>query len=102
MDDVITRILEIEKQCSADVERAEVECAKRIEAHKRLLEEKRILEHARILDAQRTRLTEAIEEAKARTEAASTAFWRDSEALFHDPALQEKAKRKIISILLGS
>ena len=54
MDEVITRILEIEKQCCADVERAEVERAKRLEAHKRLLEEKRILEHARILDGQKT------------------------------------------------
>lgn len=101
MDEVITRIMEIERQCSADVEQAELQCAKRIEAHNRLLEEKRTLEHARILAAEKNRLTQAIEEAKARTETASIAFRSDCESLFHDRALREKAKRKIISILLG-
>ncbi len=102
MDEVITRIMEIENRCSAAVEQAELDCAKRIEEHKRFLEEKKLREHTRILAAEKTRLTQAIEEAKIRTEAASIAFGRDSERLFQDPALQEKIKSKIISILLTS
>jgi hypothetical protein len=39
MDEAITRIMEIERQCSAEIERAELESAKRIEAHRRLFEE---------------------------------------------------------------
>ena len=63
---------------------------------------KKIREHARILTTENTRLTQAVEEAKSQTEAASAAYRRDSEILFNDPALNEKIKRKIISILLTS
>ncbi|MGC9194020.1 MAG: hypothetical protein ACP5IL_01035 [Syntrophobacteraceae bacterium] len=101
MDDVVARIMEIERQCRAEVEQAELECAKRIDAYKRLLEEKRVAEHTRILSSENSRLTQALEEAKKRAEAASLAFRMDSETLFNDPALKKKAKRKIISILLG-
>ena len=52
MDDVITRIVEIEKQCSADVEQARLEYAKNIEAHKRVLEEAKSSERARIILSQ--------------------------------------------------
>jgi hypothetical protein len=58
-------------------------------------------ERTRILTLEHNRLTQAVEEAKNRAEAASIAFRRDSEIVFNDPVLKEKAKRKIISILLG-
>ena len=100
MDDVITRIVEIERQCSADIEHAQLEYAKNIEVHKRILEERKTREFAQIIAAENTRLTQSIEEAKRQTEATSAAFRQDSESLFQDPILNEKIKEDIISILL--
>ncbi|MGV8073542.1 MAG: hypothetical protein AB2L11_03120 [Syntrophobacteraceae bacterium] len=100
MDEEIARIVEVERQCSADVEQAELEYRKNLEAHKRLLEEKKTRERTRIVAKEKTRLTQAVEEAKNQTEAASAALRRDIEDLFHNPALNEAIKKEIISILL--
>jgi hypothetical protein len=102
MDDVITRIVEIERQCSADVEQARLEYGKNIEAHQRILEEKKIREHAQIISVESARLTQAVEEAKRQIEAAHDSLRRDSEGLFQDPVLNEAIKEYIISILLMS
>ena len=102
MDEVITRIIEIERQCSADVEQAGKECSKRIDSHRNLLQEKKTSQFAQIIAAENTRLLQSIEDAKKQTEAASAAFRRDSESLFQDPALNEAIKEDIISILLAS
>jgi hypothetical protein len=99
MDEVITRIIGIERQCSADVEQAGKECSKRIEAHKSLLEGKKTSQYALITAAENTRLLQSVEDAKRQTEVASAAFRRDSESLFRDPALNEAIKEDIISIL---
>jgi hypothetical protein len=102
MDEVITRIMEIERQCSDDVEKAEAEYSKKIELHKQVLEEKKTKEHARIISAESTRLTQAIENTKREIEAASAVFRRDNESRFQDSFLKEAIKEEIISILLKS
>ena len=102
MDEVITRIMEMERQCSNDVEQAEAEYSKKIEEHKHILEEKKTKEHARIISAESTRLTQAIEKTKREIEAVSTGFRRDSESRLQDPVLNEAIKEDIISILLKS
>ena len=102
MDDVITRIVEIERQCSADVEQARLEYGKTIEAHKRVLEEKKAKERARIISIENTRLTQAVEDAKVQTEAASAAVWKENDRLFEDHVLRGAIKEDIISILLTS
>jgi len=102
MDNLITRIVEIEKQCSAEVAQAEIEYQKTIERHKRFLEEKKNKERAQIISAENTRLTKAVEEAKILTEATSASLRRDCDSLFMDPALNEAIKEDIISILLAS
>ncbi len=40
MDEVITRIVDIERQCSTDIKAVQLEYKNNIEAHKRFLEEK--------------------------------------------------------------
>lgn len=102
MDEVITRIVEIERQCSADVEHAELEYGKIIESHKRLLEEKKTQERTRIISTENSRLAKAVEEAKGRIDAESAAFKKDTERLIQDPDLIEAIKKDIISILLES
>jgi len=102
MDDVITRIVEIERACQADIEQARLEYGKTIEAHKRVLEEKKAQERARIISLENTRLTKAVEEAKARIEAESAAIRRENESLLEDQVLKKAIKEDIISILLAS
>jgi len=102
MDEMITRIVEIERQCSADIEQARLEYAKNIAAHQIHLEEKKASEFSRITTEENTRLTQTIIEAKKQIEAASAAFRRDSESLFQNPDLNEAIKKDMISILLGS
>ena len=102
MDQVITRIVAIERQCSADVEQAEEACAKRIETHKRILEEKKTTQLTQIIAAENTRMTQAVEDAKRHIEAASAAFRGDCESLLQNPVLNEAIKEDITSILLTS
>ena len=100
MDAVITRIIEIEKQSALDVERAEDACRKNIELHRQTLENERETRHAYIISTENTRFTQALEELKKRTEEASAASGRDYESRFHNPALIDAIKKKIVDILL--
>ena len=100
MNAVITRIIEIEKQCTMEIQQAEDVCREKIEAHRRALMEKKERECARIIAADDTRVTQAIEALKKRTEAESLASGRDYESRFQDPALVEAIKEKIVAILL--
>lgn len=100
MDAVITRIIEIEKQCAMEIEKASDVSSEKIEAHRRALLEKKEREQSRITAADDTRATQAIEALKKRTEAESLASGRDYESRFQDPALIETIKEKIVTILL--
>ncbi len=102
MDEVITRIMEVEKQCATDVQKAEADYPKNVEAHKRILEEKKSTERAGIAAAESARLKQAIDKAKKQIEMDSAAFRRDIESRFQDPALNRAVKENIISILLES
>jgi len=99
MDDLVTRIVEIERQCSADIEQARLAYGKRIEDHKRVLEERKINEHARISSIENSRLTEAVQEAKKQIEVTSAALRRDNESRLQDPVLKAMVQEDIISIL---
>ncbi|KQC07263.1 MAG: hypothetical protein APR62_00630 [Smithella sp. SDB] len=102
MDDIITRIVDIERQCSADVEAVQIEYKNNIEDHKRFLEEKKSRECADILSGENIRLSQAVEEAKKQSDVTSNAFITDIENIFKDQSLNELIKENIISILLES
>ncbi len=101
MDEVITRIVAIERQCSAEVEQARQNYTKNIESRRRSLEEEKTRAFAQITASENLRLTRAIEEAQKKTGEASSAFQRDCESPFQNPALVEAVREDIISILLG-
>lgn len=101
MDDVIARIVEIERQCSEDIGQARLEYGKKIEAHKHALEEAKTRESARIISGENSRLTQAVKDAKERTEAGKASALQESETKLSDPALKEAIKKDIISILLA-
>ncbi|MBN2568361.1 MAG: hypothetical protein JXB42_02905 [Deltaproteobacteria bacterium] len=100
MENVITQIVEIEKQCTEEVEKAEREYRKKIEEYKNTIEEKKEREIALIITKGNERLTLALEDAKKQTEAEFLASTRDNERLYQDRALNEEIKGEIVSILL--
>jgi hypothetical protein len=101
MDDVITRIVEIERQCSADVEQVQRDSARNIEIRKRLLDEEAARERERIAEAENAGVAEALAEAKKLSEAAFSAARTDSDRVFEDPLLQEAVRKEILAILLA-
>ncbi|TSA55752.1 MAG: hypothetical protein D4R45_01835 [Planctomycetaceae bacterium] len=101
MENVITQILEIEKQCAEEVEKAERGYRKKIEVYKNTIEEKKAREFALIITEGNERLAQALEQAQKQTEAELLASTEDNEKLYQYPALNEEIKEKIISILLA-
>ncbi len=101
MENVITQIVEIEKQCAEEVEKAEQEYRKKIEVYKNTIEEKKSREFALIVTEGNERLAQALEQAKKQTEAEFLASTKDTEKLYQDQVLNEEIKGKIVSILLA-
>jgi len=100
MDDMITRIVEIEKQCADEVEKAKQAYRKRIEEYKETVQEKKTRECTRIVSKSDTRLARAIEEAENKTKAEFRAAEGDIERLYQDPLLNREIQEKVVSILL--
>jgi hypothetical protein len=100
MDAVITRIIEIEKQSSLKVEQAEEACKRNIEAHRLTLEQKKESTHAEITSEENSRLIQALDALKKRTDEASAESVRDYERRFQNQALIDAIKKKIMEILL--
>ena len=97
MDAVIKRIMEIEKQCAIDIERAEDACRKNIEAHKRALDQKKEKDHAEIISNENIRLTQALEKLHKQIEETTKTSGREYESCFNDQALVEAVKERIES-----
>ena len=101
MENVITQIVEIEKQCAEEVEKAEQGYRNKIEVYKNTIGEKKAREVALIITEGNERLAQALEQAKKQTEAELLASTGDNEKLYQDQILNEEIKEKIVSILLS-
>jgi hypothetical protein len=101
MDDVITRVVEIERQCSAEVEQVRRDSARTIEARRLLLDEEAARERERIAAAENAGVAEALAEAKKISAAVFSEARTDSDRLFEDPLLKEAVRREILAILLA-
>ena len=101
MADVITRIVEIEKQCAEEIEKAQRDYKTTIDAYRLRLDERKEKEFAAIVSAGDEKLAQAIKEAGEQTRAEFIAADRENERLVQDPALKEEIKERIVSILLS-
>ena len=101
MADVITRIVEIEKQCAEEIEKAERDSKKMIEQYRLSLDKKKEKEFAAIISEGKERLAQAVKEADEQTRAEFVAADRENERFVQDPDLKQEIKEKIISILLS-
>jgi len=100
MDELITRIVEIERQCAAVIEKAEADSAGRIAAHKTACETKIEEERKQILSSENARQTRTLNDAKRKIQNETEVFLKDGERLFDDPRLQARIRESIINILL--
>jgi len=100
MDAVITRIIEIEKQSSLDIKRAEDAYRKNIEAHRRTLEEEKQKNHDQIISTENARLSRALQSLNQQSRETSLASGNDFENRFHDSDLMKAIKERIVAILL--
>ncbi|MBN2397512.1 MAG: hypothetical protein JXI32_03955 [Deltaproteobacteria bacterium] len=102
MEDTISRIMEIEKQCADEVEQAEEAYRRKVEEHRKTVEERKAEESARIVDEGKDRLARAIEEAQKNAGEALHAAEVEMVRLDQDPSLEREIQEKIVSLLLTS
>ncbi len=100
MEEVISRIMEIEKQCADAVEQAEQASRRKIEAHRKTIEDKKSGEYARITRENNELLVQATEEAKREIEAKFQAAEEEMERLRQGRSLDREIREKILAILL--
>jgi len=100
MENMITRIVEVEKQCAQDIARAEQEYKKNIEDHKRALEDTKAQAFSDIADESATRLERLIEDARSKAQAETLTAEDSLVRLSKDVSTLETIKERIVSILL--
>jgi hypothetical protein len=101
-DNVISRIIEVERQCADAVEKAERNYRREIALYKQVLEEKKKNELERISAAEKARLLRAIEEKKEQIEIISKELAHTIDKLLEDASLNEAVKEKIVTMVLSS
>lgn len=101
MDSMVSRIVEIEKASSDELEQAEKESKKAVEAHRRKLEEEKQRYIAQI-DAEAGQLRQrAVEEAEESRRKEYEKERAAIETFTRDPAIHEEIEELVLSLLLG-
>lgn len=101
MDNMIARIMEIEKQAALEIEQAEDASRKNIEERRRALEEEKQRALASIVTEENARFVQAVEAIHRQTTSSSPDADRQFESLFRDPAKINAIKEKIVAVLLS-
>ncbi|GAH57862.1 unnamed protein product, partial [marine sediment metagenome] len=87
MDDIIKKIIEVEKVCSDDIEDAELEYKKKIETLRFELENKKAKAKAEILESNKKRFKSAVEEANEHVKKELNEIHKEKDLLSHDKGL---------------
>ena len=102
MDDIIKKIIEVEKVCSEDIENAGLEYRKKIESLRRELENKKAQAEAEILESNRKRFKSAVEEANEHVKKELNEIHKEKDLLIQDRELCKATKERIVLIVLGT
>ena len=102
MDDIIKKIIEVEKVCSEDIESAGLEYKKKIETLRYELENKKAQAKAEILESNKKRFKSAIEEANEHITKELNEIHKEKKLLVKDKKLCSAIKERIVSIVLGT
>ena len=102
MDDLIRKIVEVEKVCSEDVENAALEYRRKIDTLKYELENKRAQAEAEILESNKKRAKLVIEDANEQVKAELKEIHKETDLLIQDRELCKAIKERIVLIVLGT
>lgn len=102
MDDIIKKIVEVEKVCSEDIEHAALEYKKKIETLRNELENKRTQAEAEILESNKKRFKSVVEEANERIKAELNEIHKETDLLIQHRELCKAIKERIVLIVLGT
>jgi len=102
MDDIIKKIVEVEKVCSEDVENAALEYRRKIDTLKYELENKKAQAEAEILESNKKRSKSLVEEANARIKAELKEIHKETDLLIQHRELCKAIKERIVLIVLGT
>jgi len=102
MNDIIKKIIEVERACSEDIENAALEYKKKIETLRYELENKKAQEKAEILERNKKRFRSAVEEANEHVKKELNEIHKEKDMLIQDKELCKAIKERIVSIVLGT
>ena len=100
MDDIIKKIVEVEKACSEDVEHAALEYRGKIDTLKHELENKKAQAEAEILESNKKRSKSLVDDANEQVKAELTEIHKETDLLIQDKELCKAIKERIVSIVL--
>ena len=102
MDDIIKKIVEVEKVCSEDIENAALEYTKKIDTLKYELENKKAQAEAEILESNKKRYKSLVEDAHEQVKAELKEIHKETDLLIQDRELCKAIKERIVLIVLGT
>ena len=102
MDDIIKKIVEVEKVCSEDIENAALEYRRKIDTLKCELEKKKAQAEAEILESNKKRFKSVVEEANEQVKAELNEIHKETDLLIQHRELCEAIKERIVLIVLGT
>ena len=100
MDDIIKKIVEVEKACSEDVEHAALEYRGKIDMLKHELEDKKAQAEAEILESNKKRYKSLVEDTNEQVKAELKEIHEETDLLIQDRELCKAIKERIVSIVL--
>ena len=102
MDDIIKKIVEVEKVCSEDVENAALEYRRKIDTLKYELENKKAQAEAEILESNKKRSKSLVDDANEQVKAELKEIHKETDLLIQDRELCKAIKERIVLIVLGT
>lgn len=100
-ESMVARIVEVERQCAEEIEKAEADSRKAIEERRKSLEAMKTREFGRIAADADDRRKKAVDEADRATEEELEATRSKLDAFLKDPDIAREIEERIVSILLA-
>lgn len=94
-------IVEIEKQCATEIEKAEADSKSAIEAHRKALEEKKVREFDLIAAEAQEKLQKAVEESKRASEEKLEYVRNDLKIFLENQDINREIEERIVSTILS-
>jgi len=102
MDDIIKKIVEVEKVCSEDIENTTLEYRRKIDTLKYELENKKAQAEAEILESNKKRYKSLVEDANKQVKSELNEIHKETDLLIQDRELCKAIKERIVLIVLGT